>query len=223
MSEHIENGDQFLADGKVNGAIAAYSKALESDPLAPDALYGMAEAKSQTEDRDEAIAYYRKAIEVEPRAKGMIALSRILMEQEQLTESAALLESALELDPENGDAYLLQAELASRKGGFEEAEQLLKRAVRRGASPSPAHVFNLYRQWSEALCAANENAEAARIVGEAARYYHDVVHLMLLAGGLSERMGRRAEAVQRYKAAIRVLPEGKLRISTLEKIAHLAT
>jgi tetratricopeptide (TPR) repeat protein len=64
--DHYYAGIDFFGEGKLDEAIAEYSRALEMDPKFADALHGLAQAYHAKEDFDRTIETARRILALDP-------------------------------------------------------------------------------------------------------------------------------------------------------------
>ena len=221
MTEHLENGQNFLLDGNLDAARAAFITALEEEPENMGARYGLARVQALSGETEEALAGYLEAIAAEPQARGLAWYAELKMLGEDIGDAAERIEQAFELDPDIAEPYLLGAELAIRAKDYDRADSLLRKGVRRGAEIGAAHVFSLYQRWVTQLVENDEAAKASEVSGRAADFFVSDVSLMLLAAKAAETAGHKEAALERYRDSLGKLPQGPLRIEVLEKIATL--
>jgi len=74
VTEHLENGQNFLLDGNLDAARAAFITALEEEPENMGARYGLARVQALSGETEEALAGYLEAIAAEPQARGLALL-----------------------------------------------------------------------------------------------------------------------------------------------------
>jgi tetratricopeptide (TPR) repeat protein len=126
------------------GAVAeVYQAAARQDPVNASAWLGSAEGFIREGEWQRAEDAARRAVALQsgsPRALRLLgyALSR----QGRDEEAAAALGECLKLDPADGAAAVLQAELAERAGRRDDAVQMLRRAAER--NPRSALVWRSY-------------------------------------------------------------------------------
>lgn len=224
MSEHVDNGQRFLDEDNLDAARAAFEEAVELTPDDPDAHYGLAETLGRIGQVEDAIGVYRTAIALEARGRGLANLAELLLGRAAPAEEVqALLEQALEADADDPKAYVLLADLHTRAGDFERADELLRKGIRRGAELPETHVFAFYQQWVAQLVLAGEAERASQIASSAVAFHRvSGPPLIILAAGAAEAAGDKSGALGHYKAALGHLPEGQLRNQILERIASLA-
>ena len=64
--DHYYAGIDFLGEGKIEEAIAEYTRALEIDPKFSDALHGLAQAYHARQDFDRAIEAAQRIVALDP-------------------------------------------------------------------------------------------------------------------------------------------------------------
>ncbi len=64
--DHYYAGIDFLGEGKIEEAIAEYTRALEIDPQFSDALHGLAQAYHARQDFDRAIEAAQRIVALDP-------------------------------------------------------------------------------------------------------------------------------------------------------------
>jgi tetratricopeptide (TPR) repeat protein len=137
------------------------------------------------EQRDEAIACYRKAIELDPKNAGaQNYLGIAVMRQGKLDEAVADLRKAIKLDPKFASAYNTLGVALIRQGKFDEAIACYRKAIE--LNPKDAIIHN---NLAFALAEQRKLDEAAAYFGKASKldqenplycYWHG---LALLSGG----------------------------------------
>src|SRR5262249_35928846 len=90
---HYNLGTAWQSKGRLDRAIAAYSRALEVNGRSPDTHYNLGNALDSQGDLDGAIAAYRKALEFAPHlAQAHCALGDALLKQGRFAEGLASVE-----------------------------------------------------------------------------------------------------------------------------------
>jgi len=64
--EHYYDALDLMAEGQLDKAVAAYQKALETDPAFTEAMHGLARALQDLQRYDEALAVARRIVELDP-------------------------------------------------------------------------------------------------------------------------------------------------------------
>lgn len=100
LDDYVNDGAEFHRAGSLAEAEAAYRKALQQNPLNPDALHLLGAIALQRKDLDGAELWVRKALEVCPSASVyMNTLASILSSMGRHDEAKAILEQALRVEP----------------------------------------------------------------------------------------------------------------------------
>ena len=124
LASQLERGNAALADGDVDGAIAAYQEVLAVAPDLPEVHHNLGLAYKRKEMWDEAGAEFRKAGELDPDfAEPHGALAVMLANAGHRDEAIVELEQAVELDPENVEYLYNLAILYRDSGKPREAEE----------------------------------------------------------------------------------------------------
>ncbi len=122
--------------GNLERAVAAFSEALEQDPLYGLAHAGLCEALwdtyRQTDDpalTERALASCDRAAELAADPAVLVAVGRIYYETGETRKSKAQLDRAIELEPENAEAHRWSGWVASRDGRPQAAEASFRQAI----------------------------------------------------------------------------------------------
>jgi len=115
-------------------------------------------------------------------------------------EAERLYLQALDIDPENFDAWHLLGLLAHQVGRYDLAVELIERALQSDISPA---AFNNLGQAYHAL---GQLAEATRCYGEAIACKPDYVTAYNNLGAVLQESGRAAEAEHAYRQALVIRP-----------------
>jgi tetratricopeptide (TPR) repeat protein len=123
-------GDVRQTKGDWDGAIAAYTKAIELKPDDEDACRNRGDAKQGKNDWDGAIADYTKAIELKPDDEGAYR-NRGDAKQRKRDWDGAITDytKALELKPDDEDAYFNRSLAKKAKGNLEGASADHSKAI----------------------------------------------------------------------------------------------
>jgi tetratricopeptide (TPR) repeat protein len=120
-------------------ALRFYSIALSLRPTRPQ-LHTMVASILQRQKRlDEAVAYFRKAAELDPNAGAYNGLGCALYEQGELEESVACFRKAIELDPKFAQAYYNLGTALHSQGKLEEAIAEYRYAIELNPKHALAH------------------------------------------------------------------------------------
>ena len=127
----IEIGISLLKRQHYEGAIEAFTKALEINPRDAEAYYGRGYARAGKGDHDRAIADCTKALEINPRLTKAYSLRGLSYANKRLYDEAiADCTKALEINPRYAQAYCFRGDTWEMKGDHRRALADLKKALR---------------------------------------------------------------------------------------------
>ena len=166
-------GNVYLLFEKYEDAKEIFTQLLANDDEHIGALYGIASAYQSMEDFDNAEAYLRKTLSLEPAHEyALNALGYLYAEKgTKLDEAEALIKRALEQAPEKGEYLDSLGWVFFKQGRFAEAVTMLEKAIQQ--SPKNViiliHLGDAYLKnsepdkardaWKEAQTVEPENAE----------------------------------------------------------------
>jgi Tfp pilus assembly protein PilF len=124
LADQLDAGNAALAEGDVDGAIAAYEEVLGVAPDLPQVHHNLGLAYNRKEEWDRAGEEFRKAAELDPDfAEPHGALAVMLANAGHRDEAIIELEQAVELDPDNVEYLYNLAVLYKDSGKPREAEE----------------------------------------------------------------------------------------------------
>lgn len=163
----------FLATHAHDMAIEQYKEAIAQDPEYPDAHLNLGMTYADLDQREEAKAEFKAAIELEPTdALARHELAAMLMDEGDYRGAIALLNDVVRLEPENYEGWLDLGISYAQKGFYQEAERCYGKA--RDLNPDDVllnyNVAALYSLWdkrSEAMAALRKalDKEPAKVRG----------------------------------------------------------
>jgi tetratricopeptide (TPR) repeat protein len=104
--DYLDEGARLLEDGNLEGAIAAYRRAIEIDPDISWSHHNLGEALAKLGQFEEAIAAFRRAIELNPDFSWSYHhLGDALDRQQQWEEAVAAFRKAIELNADHFGSY----------------------------------------------------------------------------------------------------------------------
>jgi tetratricopeptide (TPR) repeat protein len=180
-------------------------------------IFNLGAESSRGNDRDAAIAYLKKAIEVDPTLEqGYTALGQVYIVKKSYKEAAAAVEPLLARDPQNLEALTIRYEAlkaAGDKAGAKAAEDAMKTAQ---ISQSPEALFKqgVAQYNSNNLASAIETLERA----VAADPKHAKAHYML---GLAYTNTDPAKAKQHLQAFLELAPNDPDAASAKEMLTYI--
>ncbi|MEQ1772892.1 MAG: tetratricopeptide repeat protein [Burkholderiales bacterium] len=140
---HYYRGTAWSNKGEFDRAIADFDAAIKSRSDDPVLFHARAIELSIKGDYARAMADFDKALQLDPKAEGVhFARGRTLFYQSEFTRSANDLDTAFKEQPNIYTALWLF--LARKRGGVNDAEELLERDTRRLRAGWPAPVIALY-------------------------------------------------------------------------------
>lgn len=170
----IRAGNQAFADGRIEQAVVAFSRAIDAGGLDPDSLAlahnNRGVAYSELGDFDRAIADYERALQLRPGDPKSLRNLRIAHTRRGLAAARvgevdrALgdLTRAIELEPEHPTAYVRRAELRLERGEVDAAIGDLETAARLAPDNREARAqLDRARSLLAARSTAAAKAEAA--------------------------------------------------------------
>ena len=161
--------------GNLDQSFAAYAKAVNQDPLWPQARLGRAAAFTELGRIDEAVAEYRTLVQMNQlTAAGLLDFARLLVLQNlarprserDWTEIRQVLNALDRQVPNSPNTAILRAEIAAAEGDNAEAEKTLEEA--RGKDPESA---DLVLTLTALAYRAGDAAKAERLLQEAEQHF----------------------------------------------------
>ena len=157
-------GLAYLRLGDFDAAAPAIERAAALAPAASDVAFLMARLETSRGRRDEAIASFRRAVELDPR--NLHARTALIQEVENAggpdadAEAQRLLEELFALQPDNVAVLVERARLAAKRADTAVLQDSVTR-LQKFASTWPAEIVERYGALQQATGASNA-AEAAR-------------------------------------------------------------
>ena len=131
VSEAFRAGKRAFERADWNAALRYMKQAVEVDPDAADITYYVGEVYNRLEEREAALEWYNRTIEIsETFAPAYLARARLRLAEDPQADVAADLDLAVKNDPAFGDAFLERAAYFLRNQDLEDAQENLKQASR---------------------------------------------------------------------------------------------
>lgn len=134
----VELGWQYFNKGDYETAMRRFQMAIRHDPSHAPGYYGIAYIHSVRGDLDEAIKYYRLTLEHDQTYPYTFAnLGYALLQKENFEEGLKMLDKALDLKPDCGEAHLSYANYYAHKEQWGNAQKSANRAIECGQEIHP--------------------------------------------------------------------------------------
>jgi len=114
MSNKLNEGETLFADGKIDEAEACFLSLVESGYYCKEAYNNLGVIAFQKDDKENAINYFTKALEIDPLYKDtIINYTNLLRELDQLPIAIPLLEKIAQLNPDDEEITRLKSDICS--------------------------------------------------------------------------------------------------------------
>ena len=114
MSNKLNEGETLFADGKIDEAEACFLSLVESGYYCKEAYNNLGVIAFQKNDKEKAIDYFTKALEIDPLYKDtIINYTNLLRELDQLPIAIPLLEKIAQLNPDDKEITRLKSDICS--------------------------------------------------------------------------------------------------------------
>jgi tetratricopeptide (TPR) repeat protein len=215
LSEVVEacrEGEEALASGDADAALAAYDRALEKEPGFPSALLGRARALEKKDDLDGATEAADRAVETDREAESYLVRGMLRARNGQGAGAIEDFTCGLRADPRRVEFYIWRAEAKLDRKDVSGALRDYTTWVERCAGPEPQEA-----QWVGWLGHVLVNRSYARLqmddfAGAEAdsslllELAPEEVNALLNRAEARAKLGRKAEAQQDCEAVLRLDP-----------------
>ena len=194
---HLALARSLAQDWNSQGAIQHYRRAVELAPSSYSALsqYGLELARRDL--NHEALDILNRALAVRPNYPLLMEISRILLVLDRRAEATPFLKQALEMAPEQPQAYYYLGRQAQSFGDYEKAARLYGSALER----RPDHLEGLIRL-GEVEFQQQNLAEAEDSLEKALSLERDNVSALFWLGRVKEQSGAAGQAVRYWQQAL---------------------
>jgi tetratricopeptide (TPR) repeat protein len=196
QADPTAEGLKALDEGRYDAAAAAFQKATASDPRDYFAHFNLAMSYTLLHRDPEAVAEYRKTLEIKPGLyEAELNGGIVLMRQNNPVDAGPLLEDAARQKPGEFRPRYYFAESLLQTGDYARAEENYRQAIALDPKSAPAQLG-----MAQVLVQQGQLPDAARYFREAARIdpTHYRSYLLELAQ-LYEKAGQNADAVAIYR------------------------
>lgn len=154
--EDARKGIALLDEGKVDDAIAAFKKSLETNPENATLRYDLGVAYEKKDLLEEAQKQYQAAIQAQPdMGEAYMALGNSYLSSKKFDQAAEALKKAAELMPQSYPAFYNEGVAYSNSGKYAEAESAYRMACEISPKEPVAHY-----QLAMSLLGQSKNDEA---------------------------------------------------------------
>ena len=113
-TEYVQLGKDYMAQGLLSEAEEQFQSAIAAQPNSAPAHAGLAQVREQSGSADDARTEAQTSLRLAPSPAAYIVLARLDLKQNNQTQAASELQSALKLDPRNPEALTLSQSLQSQ-------------------------------------------------------------------------------------------------------------
>ncbi len=191
-------GMAFLRANERTQALETYDKMLKLDPKSAALHFRMGELKSALRDDSGALASFRSAAELQPKAlEPQIAIASILLKLGKKAEARQVATTLQKDLPNKPAGLILSGDLAMAESNFAEAVSNFKKAM--GVQKTPQVVTKLHG----ALVRSNAQAEADTVLATAVKDFPEELSIRLFAGENAITSKKWPDAIEHYKVALK--------------------
>ncbi|HTS63322.1 MAG TPA: tetratricopeptide repeat protein [Candidatus Acidoferrales bacterium] len=195
QADYTSDGMKALEESRYSDAVTAFTKAVAADPKDYFAHFNLAMAHTLLHHDDEAVAEYRKTLEIKPRLyEAELNGGIVLLRQKNPAEALPLLEDAAGQKPAEFRARYYLAEAQLQTGGYSQAGESFRKAL--AADPKSAGA-NL--GMAQSLVQEGRLSDAEPFFRQAAQIDANYRAYLLQLAGLYEKANQPAEAVAVYR------------------------
>jgi len=208
-----KKGQLLLRSGHRTEALLALQQAVQAAHGDPHAYFEVAEALRAQGAYADAITYYRRGLEVDPKSRhGRLALSETLLLAGQYPEAVQIADPLLKEDPNDLAAWKARADAFRALGRPTEVLYSLKAILLLEPENGPA-LLEMYRLHRDAKETKEAYEALVRLLASTAPEAQDAT-LHLERGDLAAALGKSEEANEAYEKAASLDPMMKVEIAT---------
>jgi tetratricopeptide (TPR) repeat protein len=204
-------GNALQKKGKLDEAVAAFSKAVQLKPNFPEAHYNLGNALKQKQRLDEAITAYSKAIQLKPDLAVIhFSLGEVLAAKCRLDEALAAHDRAIQLKPDWIEAWNGRGSALMKLSRFDEAVAAHRRALALNPNLAATHLaLGSAQMDSHDVPGAMESfRHAVALDPESAEAWYSL-------GTTMKALGQFDEASAYYRRALAIQPDMALAFAAL--------
>jgi tetratricopeptide (TPR) repeat protein len=195
QADNTSDGMKALEEGKYADAVVAFTKATTADPNDYFAHFNLAMAHTFLHQDNEAVAEYRRTLEIKPRLyEAELNGGIVLMRQKNPAEALPLLEDAVQQRPAEFRPRYYLAESLLETGDYSKAEEHYRRALELDAKSAEANLGV-----AQSLVQQGKLADSTPYFRQAAQLQPRFRDYLLQLGTLYEKANQPAEAIAVYR------------------------
>ena len=195
QADYTTEGMKALDEGKYDAAAQAFRKAIEADPKDYFAHFNLAMAFTLLQRDPEAVAEYRKTLELKPGLyEAELNAGIVLLRQKNPAEALPLLEEAAGHKPQEFRPRYYLAEAQLQTGDFGKAEESYKLAIALDAKSAGAQLG-----MAQVLVQQGRISEADAYFRQAAQLEPKYREYLLELAALYEKASENSQAIAIYR------------------------
>ena len=206
--EHVQAGNQLLAEGRIGPATAEFEKAVRLDPEFIEAHVQLANIAASRGHVGAAEKRFKTLLDRHPDNSMVLAgWGRLLAATGRLEQAQRMLHHAVESDPPSTEAAVDLARVLTALGRNEEATAAFVHAADLGASESPTFLLD----WADFLQRQNDMEDSLTRIEQAASIAPDDPAVLEVLGRAYLDRGRADEALNILQRALAATHQGSPR------------
>ncbi len=132
-----------------------------------------------------------------------------LIKEKNFADAVAAFKEVVNLEPDNGQAFLLLGQATLQTGDADAAVEALKKASELGQEAKAGKLIaNTYLKKGQALLKAGKNADAIAALEESNKYVESANAYKLIASALT-KSGKTQDSIAAYKKYLEISPNAK--------------
>jgi tetratricopeptide (TPR) repeat protein len=201
--DYYRHGNQAYDTNDLNGAIAAYQKAIEIKDDFFQAHFNLGRSYQDQQKFDAALSAYQKALRINPASyQAFYNIGVVRLAQKRLDEAAAAFQQTVKLKPDFPEAYNNLGVSLQKQGKWGHAIRGFQKAV--GLNPQYAEAyFNLGRTFYE-LQRFNDAGQSYRTALKLNPEYAEAHHNL---GLTLHKQGKLEQAAACYRKSLQLKPD----------------
>ncbi|MBQ1648857.1 MAG: tetratricopeptide repeat protein [Bacteroidales bacterium] len=145
-----------------------------------------------------------------------------LIKEKNFADAVAAFKEVVNLDPDNGQAFLLLGQATLQTGDADAAVEALKKASELGQEAKAQKLIaNIFLKKGQSLLKAGKNADAIAALEESNKYVESANAYKLIASALT-KSGKTQDSIAAYKKYLEVSPDAKDAVDIIFTIAATA-